>query len=190
MRDLEIRGAGNLLGTQQSGHINAVGYELYCQLLEGAVRRMKKMPPKISIHIDIDLPGEAFLPPDYIPDMRTKIDFYRRLTRVERFDQIEELGEELVDRFGEPPKPVERLFELARLKMEAALWQISAICVEDSYLVFSYTVKQRIQQLAKECGGRLRIVDNKKAYLPLGASVHDPDAVFQAAKEILGPQVE
>jgi len=187
MRDLEIRGAGNLLGTQQSGHINAVGYELYCQLLEGAVRRLKKMPPKISIHIDVDLPGEAFLPPEYIPDMRSKIDFYRRLTRVERFDQIEELSEELVDRFGAPPRSVERLFELARLKMEAALWQISAVYVEDSYLVLAYTLKQRIQQLAKESGGRLRIVDDKKAYLPLGASVHDPDSIFRAAQELLGP---
>ena len=85
MRDLEIRGAGNLLGTQQSGHIAAVGYELYCQLLENAVRTLQQMPPKVRLDVDIDLPGEAFLPDDYVPDMRLKIDLYRRLTRVSRY---------------------------------------------------------------------------------------------------------
>ena len=72
MRDLEIRGAGNLLGVQQSGHIATVGYELYCQLLETAVRRLKNLPPRLSLEVDIDLPGAAFLPDDYVPDMRTQ----------------------------------------------------------------------------------------------------------------------
>ncbi len=82
MRDLEIRGAGNILGTQQSGHIATVGYELYCELLEQAVRRLKKLPPKETIDVHIDLPGEAYIPRSYVPDMRMKIDLYRRLTRV------------------------------------------------------------------------------------------------------------
>ena len=62
MRDLEIRGAGNVLGTQQSGHISLVGYELYCQLLESAVRRLKQLPTRMKAHVDIELPGEAFIP--------------------------------------------------------------------------------------------------------------------------------
>src|ERR1700735_628165 len=65
MRDLEIRGAGNILGTQQSGHIAVVGYELYCELLEQAVRRLKKLPPKESVDVEVDLPGEAYLPRTY-----------------------------------------------------------------------------------------------------------------------------
>ena len=72
----------NPLGSQQSGHIAAVGYELYCQLLENAVRSMKKLPPKLSIDVDIDLPGSAFLPADYIMDQRLKIDVYRRISRM------------------------------------------------------------------------------------------------------------
>ena len=100
MRDLEIRGAGNLLGTQQSGHIATIGYELYCQILERAVRRLKHLPAKISIHVEVDLPVAAFLPDDYVPDRRQKIDLYRRLARLERFDQVEELRSELRDRFG------------------------------------------------------------------------------------------
>ena len=82
MRDLELRGAGNILGTQQSGHIAVVGYELYCELLEQAVRRLKKLPPKESVDVEVDLPGEAYLPRTYVPDMRLKIDLYRRLARV------------------------------------------------------------------------------------------------------------
>ena len=79
MRNLEIRGAGNILGTEQSGHIAAVGYELYCELLEQAVRRLRELPPKTSIEVDVDLPGEGYLPRSYVPDMRLKIDLYRRL---------------------------------------------------------------------------------------------------------------
>ena len=90
MRDLEIRGAGNLLGTQQSGHIAAVGYELYCQLLENAVRRLKQMPPKMSIDVDLALPGQAYLPPEYVPDMRLKIDLYRKLSRITSRQELEE----------------------------------------------------------------------------------------------------
>ena len=74
MRDLEIRGAGNILGTEQSGHIAVVGYELYCSILEQAVRQLKRLPPKESIEVDVDLPGEGYIPRSYVPDMRLKID--------------------------------------------------------------------------------------------------------------------
>ena len=104
MRDLEIRGAGNLLGTQQSGHIATIGYELYCQLLEKAVRALKHMPAKLSIHVEVDLPIAAYLPDNYVGDRRQKIDLYRRLTRLERFDQIDEIRTELRDRFGKLPE--------------------------------------------------------------------------------------
>ena len=109
MRDLEIRGAGNILGTQQSGHIAAVGYELYCELLEQAVRRLKQLPPKEAVDVEVDLPGEAYLPRTYVPDMRLKIDLYRRLARVADREQLAEIGAELVDRFGPRPPEVEHM---------------------------------------------------------------------------------
>ena len=87
MRDLEIRGAGNVLGTQQSGHIALVGYELYCQLLEAAVRRLKHLPPKLSADVDIELPGEAYIPRSYVPDQRarsTSIDAWRTASTMAR----------------------------------------------------------------------------------------------------------
>jgi transcription-repair coupling factor (superfamily II helicase) len=185
MRDLEIRGAGNLLGTQQSGHIANVGYELYCQLLENAVRQIKSMPPKMEVNVDVELPGEAYLPDDYVPDRRQKIDIYRRLTRVAGHDQVRDLREELIDRFGPPPEPVKRMLALARLKIDAAVWQISGIYIEDRYLALRYTQRGRIEQLAKLSGGRLRVADERMAYLTLKKGVTDPDDILRAAKSVL-----
>jgi transcription-repair coupling factor (superfamily II helicase) len=189
MRDLEIRGAGNLLGTQQSGHIAAVGYELYCQLLENAVRRLKQMPPRLSVDVEIALPGEVFLPSDYVPDLRLKIDLYRKMSRITSPDDLREFRDELADRFGPPPEPVRRMLAREELKMEAAIWQIGEIYLEDSYLVFRYTDRARIEQLARAQKGRLRVVDQQSAYLPLPKGIdHPPDALLEAAKSVLRPR--
>jgi transcription-repair coupling factor (superfamily II helicase) len=187
MRDLEIRGAGNLLGTQQSGHIAAVGYELYCQLLENAVHTLQKRPPQVRLEVDISLPGDALLPTEYVPDLRLKIDLYRRLARVNRYEELEDFRTELVDRFGPPPRPVERLLELAELRMDAAVWQISAIYVEDQFLVFRYDDRQRIEQLVRQHAGKLRLVDEKRVYLPLPKDLSDRDRLWRIAKSVLRP---
>jgi transcription-repair coupling factor (superfamily II helicase) len=164
MRDLEIRGAGNLLGTQQSGHIAAIGYELYCQLLENAVRQLTNQPPKISLEVDVELPVEAFLPVEYVPDMRHRIDIYRRISRLSDVGQLDDLRDELADRFGPLPATVERLLAIAELKIDATLWAVKAIHTEDNYVVLTYANRQRIEHLAKMQNRRLRIVDHQKAY--------------------------
>ncbi|QDU98257.1 transcription-repair coupling factor [Lignipirellula cremea] len=186
MRDLEIRGAGNLLGSQQSGHIAAVGYELYCQLLENAVRALKKAPAAPSIDVDFDLPGEAFLPGDYVNDQRARIDIYRRLTRINDFDAIGEFREELSDRFGPLPEPVERMLELSEMRLHAAVWQINKVYVEDDFLVFAYASRPRVEQLSRKLGGKLRIVDQSLAYLKLKPGFsRDTYTVLKAAKSVL-----
>ncbi len=179
MRDLEIRGAGNLLGTQQSGHIATVGYELYCQLLEGAVRQLTRQPPKIKIDVEVNLPIEAFLSSEYIPEMRHKIDVYRRLSRLQDVHAIAELRQELADRFGPLPEIAGRLLDVAELRMDAALWSIRYIGVEDDYIAFTYSDAKRIEQLARKHSGKLRIVDSQHAYWPLRA---------EAAKSVGKPQ--
>ena len=185
MRDLEIRGAGNLLGTQQSGHIAAVGYELYCQLLEQAVREQRRQPLEPTADAEIDLPGEAYLPDDYVDDMRLKIDLYRRLSRLSQFAQLEEFNTELNDRFGPPPAPAQRLLEKAELRLEAALWQIFKISVEDEFLMFRYGDRGRIEQLARQHSGQLRIVDSVTACYPLEQQQRTAEHVLQACKSIL-----
>jgi transcription-repair coupling factor (superfamily II helicase) len=186
MRDLEIRGAGNILGTQQSGHIAAVGYDLYCQLLEQAVRRLQHMPPKPVLEVHVDLPGEAFIPPTYVPDMRLKIDLYRRLARVAAADELADLSAEMLDRFGPWPTAVGRLVTQAELRIAAARWQIDAIRREEGFVVFDYRNRSRIEELAKLRRGRLRLVDARSAYMPLekGAPT-DFERLAAAVKSLL-----
>ena len=186
MRDLEIRGAGNLLGTQQSGHIATIGYELYCQLLENAVRHLKHMPAKLSIHVEVDLPVAAFLPDSYVIDRRQKIDLYRRLTRLERFDQIEELRSELLDRFGKIPPPVRRLLTLSELKLEAAVYQILSISMEDKYLTFKFQDRNRFSQLSKT-RPIIRIIDDQTAMVTLKEGKIAPTKMLALVKSLLQP---
>jgi transcription-repair coupling factor (superfamily II helicase) len=188
MRDLEIRGTGNLLGVQQSGHIAAVGYEFYCQLLENAVRQLKHMPRKLAVEVDIDLPVSAYIPDDYVPDIRIKIDLYRRIRRVESVLDITDLRAEFTDRFGAPPGPVERLLELSELRLDATVWQVSAIHVEQRDLIFDYTDRRRIEQLAKLQMGRLRIVDDSHVYVRLKQDQPTTEMWLRAAKSVLRPQ--
>jgi transcription-repair coupling factor (superfamily II helicase) len=172
MRDLEIRGAGNLLGTQQSGHIAAIGYELYCQLLEDAVRQAQSLPPRLSAEVDIDLPVEAYLPPSYVPDLRHKIDLYRRAARIDDAQHIDIFREELLDRFGPLPPPVQRMLQLAELRLDAATWLISAVSSQPGFLVLHYSDQGRIEQLRRHSPLPVRIVDERRAYVP--AKTIDP----------------
>jgi transcription-repair coupling factor (superfamily II helicase) len=187
MRDLELRGAGNILGTQQSGHIAVVGYELYCELLEQAVRKLKHLPPKITVDVNVDLPAEAYIPRGYVPDMRLKIDLYRRVARLASIAELEDLSVELVDRFGPRPSEVDRMLLLARLRIAAHLWHIATIHLEDAFVVLGYRSRQRIEQLAKKSAGRLRIVDDASAYLPIPAEVVGSDALVELLQTLLRP---
>ncbi|HEX4128441.1 MAG TPA: transcription-repair coupling factor [Pirellulales bacterium] len=187
MRDLEIRGAGNLLGTQQSGHIAAVGYELYCDLLEKTVRRLKHLPPKKSIDVNLAIPGQAYLPRRYVPDMRLKIDLYRRLARVTELSELSELRAELTDRFGPPPPEVERLLLRTEVAILAQEWSINSIHLEEKYLVLGYTSRPRIDELVKLRKGKLRVVDADSAYGTMSSAAIEPDAVLALAHGLLQP---
>jgi transcription-repair coupling factor (superfamily II helicase) len=184
MRDLEIRGAGNILGTQQSGHIAAIGYELYCELLEQAVRQLKKMAPRQTIDVSIDLPGQAFLPRGYVPDMRMKIDLYRRLTRVTARDELNDLRAEMLDRFGPPSEPAANLLRVVALRIAAAGWQIESIGREEGYIVMPFANRDKIDELNRLNGGKLRIVENRLAYLPINRSLDDPDKLLALVESI------
>jgi transcription-repair coupling factor (superfamily II helicase) len=185
MRDLEIRGAGNILGTEQSGHIAVVGYELYCSLLEEAVTKLKHLPPKSIVEVDVDLPGQGYIPRSYVPDMRLKIDLYRRLARVSSRLELADFISELSDRFGPPPPPMEHLLSLAEIRLDAHHWQIDSIHMEEPYMVFTYTSARLTQLLAAANGGKLRIVDGRSAYLPMDQGVTEPAAIQAIVKSLL-----
>ncbi len=185
MRDLELRGAGNLLGTQQSGHIAAVGYELYCALLDKTVRELKQLPPRESVDVTIDLPVAAYFPEQYLPDMRTKIDLYRRLARVATEEELDDFAGELADRFGAPPEPVQRLIELARLRIWAHGRQIEAVHLEGKYAVLTYASKSELDKLVAKSGGKLRVADARSAYLPIASE--GASSIVAVLKTLLRP---
>ncbi len=190
MRDLEIRGAGNLLGTEQSGHIASVGYELYCQLLEAAVRSLKRVPAPVNIDVDIDLPIEAYLPDDYINDSKQKIELYRRLSRISNFEDVVALRKEMRDRFGKLPAPVVRLLKLSEIRLEATLWRVSHVFMEEKYLGFRFRDSSRMRQLASATRFNLRIADDSTAWLTLKTERIPPDQLMALLKSVLqAPQV-
>ena len=116
MRDLEIRGAGNLLGAEQHGHMNSVGYDLYCKMLNEAVNEEKGIRQQEDFETSIDLDMNAFIPPRYIANEYQKLDIYKRIAGIEDQEEYEDMMEELLDRFGEPPKAVQNLLAIANLK--------------------------------------------------------------------------
>jgi len=185
MRDLEIRGAGNILGTQQSGHIATVGYELYCQLLEAAVRLLRNLPPKMEVDVTVELPGKAYLPRDYVPDLRAKIDIYRGLARTFDEQGLAAIKEELIDRFGPLPNCVERLIELARLKSDMAFWKLKSLHLEKPYLAFGYSDRQRADHLVQQSKGTLRIVDEASIYSTIPKATTDPDDIIALVRSLL-----
>ncbi|MEZ6063513.1 MAG: transcription-repair coupling factor [Planctomycetaceae bacterium] len=192
MRDLEIRGAGNILGTEQSGNIAAVGYELYCQLLENAVRTLKKQPLRYQTHVKIELPVSAFLPDRYIPEQKLKIEIYRRLSQANSLQRLNELDEELRDRFGPVPSSAKRMLRLRELNLRALCWKIENIHLEDGYAVFRYRDMKLVRMLSHLHQGHLRIVDQHDAYWPLEAREDDGGAVLEeliAAFSIAEPPV-
>jgi transcription-repair coupling factor (superfamily II helicase) len=117
MRDLEIRGAGNLLGEEQHGHISEVGFDLYVKLVASAVDEAKGLPWKEEVEVRIDLPLQAFIPKSYIADENLRLEAYRRIASARVPDDLDEVRAELTDRYGAPlPPPVEALFEVAALR--------------------------------------------------------------------------
>lgn len=118
MRDLEIRGAGNLLGTGQSGHISAVGYDLYCQLVNEAVAELKGEPKRQPVEIKIDVPFDAHLPDDYVPREDLRLEAYRSLSDVTTTAEVDDVRAEWIDRYGPIPAPAEALLDVANLRAE------------------------------------------------------------------------
>ncbi len=119
MRDLEIRGAGNLLGRQQHGHMAAVGYDLYCKMLNEAVRRLKGEETEESFNTAVELDVDAYIPPSYIMNEHQKLDIYKRVAGIETQAECEDMKDELLDRFGEIPKSVDNLLRVAMIRMQA-----------------------------------------------------------------------
>ena len=164
MRDLEIRGAGNLLGAEQSGHIMSVGFEMYCRLLDEAIYSIKtgkKVEEKPEPVIEINV--EAYIDGGYIDDAMHKIEIYQRIAAIRNEKDIESLTAELIDRFGEPTPPVMRLLDVARIKNFARDIGIKTIVDKEASLEIALGENNNIsadgiERLSKQFGKNLKIL--------------------------------
>jgi transcription-repair coupling factor (superfamily II helicase) len=137
MKDLEIRGAGNLLGGEQSGHIADVGFDLYVRLVGEAVNEFKGDDHVEEPEVKIELPIDAHLPHDYVPSERLRLEMYKRLAEVRTDEDVASIREELVDRYGEPPAPVASLLEVARFRARARQAKLTDVTVQGKYVRFA-----------------------------------------------------
>lgn len=164
MRDLEIRGAGNLLGARQHGHMEAVGYDLYCKMLNEAVKRLKgEKVENDEFETNIDLKMDAFIPADYIPNEFQKLDVYKRIAEIETEPERDDMVDELIDRFGEPPQSVCNLLEIALLKAKAHDAYITAIVEKANQIRITMfpqakVATDKISDLLAAYQGKLRFV--------------------------------
>jgi len=135
MRDLEIRGAGNILGREQSGHIATVGYELYCQLLEQTVKqsRGEALPARRDVHVELGI--DAYIPPSYVASERQRMEIYRRLVRCAGAEELKQLAADLTDAYGEPPAVVRTMLDLAEIRVRAGELGIDSIIRMDPDIV-------------------------------------------------------
>lgn len=133
MRDLEIRGAGNLLGEAQSGHIAAVGYDLYCQMVTEAVGEMKGETPKEPSELKLDVPTDAYLPTDYVAKEELRLEAYRRLAAVTTKAEVDDIRVEWEDRYGKVPEPAQALLAVGSLRAEC-----HRIGLKDVQIIGSY----------------------------------------------------
>ena len=195
MRDLEIRGAGNLLGTGQSGHVAAVGYDLYCQMVTEAVAELKGEEVPEPAEVKLDLPFDAHLPEGYIPTEELRLEAYRRLAAVAAPDQVTDIRAEWTDRYGPPPDEAEALLEVAQLRAECVRTGIDEVVVVrgPGFGGPSHVARLRSVELKDSSQIRLaRLVpdavykeDDGEVQIP----VNDPKAVAPALTHLLGELV-
>jgi transcription-repair coupling factor (superfamily II helicase) len=158
---------------------------LYCQLLENAVRAIKRQPIREHRHVEITLPVSAFLPPDYVPEGRPKIEMYRKLSTISSLEELAELRNEFSDRFGPLPEPAEKLMRIRELQLYALRWQIHDIHLEPGYVILGYRNPKLIARLARLTLTPLRILDVEEACLVLPPNLKGTNGLLRFLKEIL-----
>ncbi|MGQ3686120.1 MAG: transcription-repair coupling factor [Candidatus Loosdrechtia sp.] len=167
MRDLEIRGAGSILGTEQHGHIAAVGYEMYCRLLEIAVRKAKHEQYEEPPEVTIDLKLESFIPGNYIREDALKMDIYRRLNRSVTLEEIRAIAGEITDRFGGLPYPVRNLLSESELRVIARHSKIRSLVRVDNLLIIKVTDLKKAEKCLGNFEKYIRIINENTLHMRL-----------------------
>ena len=188
LRDLEIRGAGNILGPEQHGHMEAVGYEMYCKLLDEAVREIKGETVLPEVDTQIDLKITAYIPTSYIENINQKIEVYQDIANMDKEEQISEIIDELIDRYGDIPKEVMNLLDVARIKILARSLKILNVTQKGDNVIFEFDdpeiIKEgKVQILIDIYKSRIFFSSGVKPYITLKLqSKKDSDIVEEVVK--------
>jgi len=185
MRDLEIRGAGNILGPQQSGHIAAVGYEMYCQLLSNAVRRLKHQVQAAPVRTHIELNVSGYVPRSYIASDRQRMEVYRRLAHAACQADLEQLADDLRDIFGPIPPQTRTLMDLTELRILAGRWKIASMILQNSDVVFTLTDPPHAKDLFADVPGTVRFAEPRVVHLRMPKRYLEPPTLLAVLRKIL-----
>ncbi len=164
MRDLEIRGAGNLLGAEQSGHIAAVGYEMYCRLLEQEAKRLGNEKVVEPVRTHLELPAVGRIPQAHIASEKYRMEAYRRLSRAATLEEFEEVSRDLEEAYGKAPKEMETLLQLTQIRIAAGTLEIDGIKLEGPDLIFRTAHPQRLDAILTKAPGRASLIDPRTIY--------------------------
>jgi transcription-repair coupling factor (superfamily II helicase) len=187
LRDLEIRGAGNILGPEQSGHIQTVGYQMYCDLLSIAVKKLKNEPVSLTPAAVIDLGLPAYIPRDYIPSDRNRMEAYRKIASAKIPDDIKQIESELDDVYGPLPDDVKILLQVAELKILAAKQNIKSIVTSHPDLIFSFSedASPKTRSSLSKAAGKLKFTNPKTAFLRLPEKYFQPSTLLATLRKTL-----
>jgi transcription-repair coupling factor (superfamily II helicase) len=180
MRDLEIRGAGNILGAEQSGHIATVGYDMYCQLLEQETKKLRNERVIEPIKTHLELPVTGQLPRTYIASERFRMESYRRLSRASTLTELEGVVKDMTDAYGPPPPPAQMLIDLTELRIAASTLEVDALKLEGPDLIFKTTKPQKLEPVFQSAPGRASVIDDKTVYYRPPANYLDPPSTLLA----------
>ncbi len=191
MRDLEIRGAGNLLGQEQSGNIEAVGYDLYCKMLNDAIKRLSGQEQAVEFETSIELPLDAYIPDTYVKNEFMKLDLYKRISKCENREENDAIIEEVRDRFGEPPKAFYRLLDVAYLKSiahRAYITDIKYIGGELRFIMLPQAPvhSERMDMLLKRYKGELKFVTGKYLGFNIKVSKTIQEELISVTERVIG----
>ncbi|MDT8302041.1 MAG: transcription-repair coupling factor [Sedimentisphaerales bacterium] len=186
LRDLEIRGAGNILGSEQSGHIQIVGYQMYCELLTEAVRKLKDEQVEPIPTAVIDLGFATYIPKNYIPVNRHRMDAYRKIAVAKGNEDLEQIKGELTDVYGPMPDEVKLLLDLAELRIRASRCDIKSIVASGEDLIFSFAKDSEApsKSFFSKVSGKVRISDTRTVYLRLSKNYFEPRTLISVLRKI------
>jgi transcription-repair coupling factor (superfamily II helicase) len=187
LQDLEIRGAGNILGPQQSGHINTVGYELFCRLLADAVRKLKNEPVQKEPLAVINLGFSTCIPRNYIPSDLQRMNVYRQIAAARTAEDLTRLTEQLSDIFGPLCPEIKGLMDLAEIRILASAYNIRSITTENRDLVFAFQrdSSENTAEIFANSPGTVRIPDSHTVHIKLQEKYFEPDTLLAVLRKIL-----